>query len=198
MKFTLKLHERRDDRVFVTVCLSPDEREVSIEGVAVELRCPNGLALGPRLVLPISGPLSTSLALRTELRARKSIPRGSQVAGIAWTDGGKVEAGCPSDPGTALELFARGARIRLPGAGELPPPTDLDRIEHAAMVRAFPWMAHFRTRDELDSPRILEEQSDDIVEDVADCYNLCDEDKELLRELLGDDDDEDDAFSSAM
>lgn len=190
MQFHLTLDERREDRVFVTVCLSPDSDPVSIEELAVELRCPRGNPLGPRLVLPISGPLATSLALRTELRARESLPRGSRVVGTAWTDGGQVEAACPSDPGTALEIFARGGRIALPAADEPVLPEDLTRSEHAAMVRAFPWMDHFRPAEESTDPQILEEQSDDIVEDVAGCYGLCDEDKELLRELLGDDDDQ--------
>ncbi|MFK7926657.1 MAG: hypothetical protein AB8H79_00600 [Myxococcota bacterium] len=188
MHFHLNLDERREDRVFLTVCLSPDHEPVAIEGVAVELRCAEGNPLGPRLVLPISGPLASALALRTELRSRDMLPRGARAVGIAWTDCGRTEASCPCDPGTALENFARGSRIGLADLDE-ERMRDLSTTEHSALVRAFPWMAHFRPDTAAIEGQILDEQPDDIVDDVAGCYGLCDEDKELLRELLGEDDD---------
>jgi len=197
MQFGLRLDDRREDRVFVTVCLSPEDDVVNVEGVAVELRCRRGQALSCRLMVPIRGPLGQPLKFATELRARRTIPRGARVVGIAWTADGTRETSCPADPGTALEAYARGSSIGLDPMGGREP-EDLSTAEHRAMVRAFPWMDHFRPFEE-ESPGILDEQADDLADDIAGCYGLCDEDKELIRELLsedgtGDEDDEIDAM----
>lgn len=194
MQFQLRLDERRADRVYVTVCLSPEAGDtVTVEGVAVELRCRSGQPLSARLMVPVRGPLSQPLQLGTELRSQDDLPRGARVVGIAWTDCGTRETSVPADPGTAMEAYARGARIGLAPNNPMEPPLDLTTAEHKALVRAFPWMAHFRVAEEYDSEvGVLDEQGDDLADDIADCYGLCDEDKDLLKELLGEDDGLDD------
>ena len=190
MQFALRLDDRREDRVYVAVCLSPEDDVVNVEGVAVELRCRNGQSLSSRLMVPIRGPLAQPLCLATEIRAREGqIPRSARVFGIAWTEDGPRETSCPADPGTALEAYARGSRIALQSDLD-EDPTDLTTQEHRAMVRAFPWMDHFRPAEE-ESPDILDEQAEDLADDIACCYGLCDEDKELIRELLSEDDEDD-------
>lgn len=193
MEFRLRLEDRRADRVYVAVCLAPDTQPgaqvESVDGVAVELRGRGGQPLSCRLMVPVAGPIRHPLTLHTEIRAMEDIPRGATVVGTAWTAAGTRECSCPADPGTALEAYAKGAAIHMAPPDHAAGPEDLTTAQHRAMARAFPWMAHFKRPGTLpDDDGILEEHSDDVADNVADRYNLCDEDKELLRELLSDDD----------
>ena len=196
MKFALRLEERQPDRVFVTVCLSPEADAVDVQGVAVELRTRAGEPLGARLMLPVRGQLASPLALKTELRARDVLPHGSEIRGVAWWAGGQVETIIPTDPGTCMEAYCRGGGVRLDPIDPDDLPVDLHRTERAALERAFPWMRGFRAPDERPESQILEEQPADLAADIASCYGLCDEDKAFLEELLADD--EDDEFDARM
>lgn len=188
MRFHLDLEDRQRDRVFVTVRLDPDGDQAHVEGVAIELHTRDGDAISARLMLPISGTLPNPLSLRTEIRARGDIPRGARVNGVVWWSGGQLETTCPTDPGTCLERFARGGGRRLPPLDLHDLPRALGAAEHTALVRAFPWMHGFRQVEHQADSHILEEQGDDIARDVADAYDLSDADRELLEELLDDDD----------
>lgn len=199
MQFRLRLDERKPDRVHVAVCLAPDDDVVTVEGVAVELRCRAGQPLSARLMVPIRGPLTQSLCLHTEIRSNRDLPRGARVVGMAWTDAGTRETSVPADPGTALEAYARGARIGIAPTDPMEPPLDLTTGEHLALKKAFPWMDGFRSAEEYDEKiSVLDEHSDDLADDVASSYGLCDADKDLLKELLADDLDDEDAELDAM
>jgi hypothetical protein len=180
------------DRVFVTVCLSPEATAVCVQGVAVELRHPSGDALSARLMLPISGELAGPLALRTELRSRDDIPRGSRVHGTVWYAGGQLDASCPTDPGTSLEAFAYGSPIRLPNANDSQGPTDLSPTERCALLAAYPWMSRYRSPVQDEDDSFIPEQPADLASDIADTYGLSDEDREFLQELLTDEEPLDD------
>lgn len=191
MKFALRLEDRQDDRVFVTVCLSPESDAVDVQGVAVELRTRGGEPLGARLMLPIRGELSSHIAFMTELRARDDLPRGSEIRGTAWWAGGQLETVIPTDPGTCLEQYCRGGGVRLDPLDPDDLPVDLHRLERNALVRTFPWMHRFRAPEERPESQILEEQPEDLAADIASCYGLCDEDKAFLAELLAEEDEYD-------
>lgn len=201
MHFHLELDERQADRVFVTVCLAPpldaEGGVVDVQGVALELRTRAGEALGPRLLLPVAGVLTGPITLSTEVRSRTDLPRGSRVHGLVWWEGGQVETASPTDPGTALESFARGGGSALTPLDPDDLPVALTETEWQRLSRAFPWMRNFRRDGEHVEDRILEEQPEDLADDIADCYGLCDEDRDLLQELLGEDDLDDlDGFSA--
>ncbi|TVQ88743.1 MAG: hypothetical protein EA397_16230 [Deltaproteobacteria bacterium] len=190
MNLQLHLDERHDDRVYVTVCLSPETDEASVHGVAVELRSRTGEPLSARLMLPVSGPLPGPLALRTEIRARADLPLGARVHGTVWWDLGQLDATCPTDPGTSLEAYAYGAGIPLGLPNPSRGPHDLTDDERERMYRAFPWMARYCRPDDPEdqASRIIEEQPEDLARDIADSYGLSDEDRDFLKELLGEED----------
>lgn len=186
----LHLDERHDDRVFVTVCLSPETDEASVHGVAVELRSRAGEPLSARLMLPVSGPLPGPLALRTELRARGDLPLGARVHGTVWYDSGQLEATCPTDPGTSLEAYAYGVGIPLGEPNPTRGPHDLTDFERERLYQAFPWMGRYQRPSSQEDEQVIEEQPADVARDIADTYGLSEEDRDFLRELMSDDDDD--------
>lgn len=195
MQLQIHLDERQSDRVFVTVCLSPQSECAqsectTVQGVAVELRSRSGEPLSARLMLPVSGPLPGPLALRTELRARDDLPRGARVHGIVWWAKGQIEVTCPTDPGTTLEAYAYGSSIGLEPSDPSPQPRDLSNTERRRLYLAYPWMARYRAPSHTsDEDHILEEAPSDLASDIADTYDLSDEDRAILEELLAEDDD---------
>jgi hypothetical protein len=198
MRFSILLEERRNDRVLVSVCLGADE-VVHVQGVAVELRSRAGEPLSARLMLPVAGVLHAPLCLHTELRAVGDLPRGAQVIGTAWWQQGQVEASCPTDPGTALEDFARGGSVGLTPRDAAAEVADLAPEERRAWMAAFPWLASMRRLPPAEAPRILDEAPRDVAADHAARHHLSPEDAATLAEILGEDgwDAADDLFDDA-
>lgn len=188
MQLELHLDDRQCDRVYVTVCLTPEGGSAVVHGVAVELRTRQGEPLSARLMLPISGPLPAPLALRTEVRARTDLPRGARLHGVVWSSEGSLESSCPTDPGTTLEAYAYGSPIGLGTPDPLKGPHDLTDDERASLVRAYPWMGRYASPARVEDSQVIEEQPQDLAADIAASYGLSDEDRSFLEELLADDD----------
>lgn len=189
MEFQLELDERGADRVFVVVRLAPTDSAVIVERVHVAIVDRRGAPISPKLLVPISGPIAQPVALMTELRSTSDIPRGSRVIGTVWTDRGSVEASCPAEPGTSLLAFAEGGRIRLrPGEGGI---AWLSETETLQLKKHYSWIDGFRfTEEEPEGPvdSVLAEPDEDMISTVAEEFDLSDDDMELLKELLSDDD----------
>jgi hypothetical protein len=122
-----------------------------------------------------------------ELRALGEVPTGARVQGIAWTGKQQIEARCPCDPGTALGVHIRGQRL-LPLSGKLDELCSLDLEQRAFLVALFPWINEPLVPD--GPTGILDRQeheTDDLVDDLADQFDLDPQDAEFLKELLADD-----------
>lgn len=182
--FELRLEERRADRVFVSVLLSPADPVASLDGVSVQLFQRDGEPVSPRLLLPISGVLSQPMITTVELRAEGGVlPGGSRVVGHAWNAHASVEATCPADMWTELGSHVRGTRnVAASPCGDL---RLLDPHERARLTCIFPWMT--RTAP-VQTPTVLEPEDTEEEEIDAFCaeYGLDDEDAEFLKELLAD------------
>jgi hypothetical protein len=115
------------------------------------------------------GPVATTVALRTDER----IPRGARVVARLWSDDLDIEACASADRWTDLESHMRGLRCcgRRSERREL---RVLDRQEHGSLAAFFPWVGPV--------PEAPEEKVDALRSD----FGLCDEDAELLKELLSD------------
>lgn len=187
LHFELRLEERQADRVFVSVVLAPTSPDGSgVEGVSVQMVDRQGEVLGARLVLPISGTIAQPLLTTVEVRSRGPVPVGARVVGQAWRGDDQSEATCPCDPGTQLQVHMLGRKtIPLPER-----PGDLRFLvsdEREVLGRFMPWLNEPRPRP-VPEPNVLEPQPptpDDLVDEVAEQYDLDPADAEFLRELLG-------------
>lgn len=196
MSLTLEVHleERLHDRVRALIRLSPNNGVMGIEGVAVELFDEDRNALGPRVLLPIAGQLSDSLVMRVELRCEGALPPGAMILATAWHGADSTKAMTTTDPWTAFEAHIRGKRCVCSGA-VIPFDDDLllegmTAKERHALSSKLPWIGE-KLRPPSD-PRYTSEKEPllphmDVVDDITDELGLCDEDKELLRELLRED-----------
>ncbi len=187
LHFELRLEERQSDRVFVSVVLAPaGPSGASVDGVSVQMQDRGGEPLGARLVLPLSGAVVQPLITTVEVRSRGAVPPGARVVGVAWRGPDQLEADCPCDPGTELEVHMRGRKvIGIPkDDGRI---RGLDPEEREVLAALMPWLNEPRVVATepiavLDSPA---PDVDEVVGDVADQFDLSDEDAALLKELLG-------------
>jgi hypothetical protein len=190
LSFELRLEERQPDRVILSVTLDPRDAPMTIDGLVVELFSRDEESLSPRMFLPIAGRLVAPLAIRVELRCHqddhssRQIPPGSRVIGTVWWDRDQIQATCPADPGTELEVHLRGRRCVAP-PDEAQCLRSLTHGERAQLACLFPWIA-------CEAPRAQEEPGGpldafDLCDEITDTYGLCAEDAELLRELLEED-----------
>ncbi len=177
----LRLDERQDDRVFVSVTLDPDGI-IQIEGVALELHCRQKHALSPRLLLPVAGQLTGSLTTQVELRAARSIPQGAVVVATVWVGDQQFSAMVPTDPCTGMEGHVRGC----PRVSVVPDDRDLASLSDeqvSALRGAMPWIGQ---------PVIQDDDDDDAIDD-AEMDHLCaelgldGECAEWLRDLMAED-----------
>lgn len=188
LHFELRLEERQTDRVFVSVVLAPlTEHPTAVDGVSVQMQDRAGDPLGARLVLPLSGEVAQPLLTTVEVRSRGEIPAAARVVGVAWKGSEQLDASCPCDPGTQLEVHMRGRSVI--GLGTPRDLRSLDDEERAILGRLMPWVnepAHAAT----DAPAVVDEpdpETDEIVADVAEQFDLDDEDAAFLKELLDED-----------
>jgi hypothetical protein len=188
LAFQLRVEERGDKRVVVSVLLAPDgEAQARIEGVALQLYSRTGEALGAQMLLPIAGALTQPMLSTIELKAPEPIPLGSKVVGTAWHGAEQREASIPTDPFTEFEVHMCARRRILPSAGSA---EDLERLvpeERARIARDYPWI------DEPRVPRIAaaelavvdsEEADGGEIDDLVDHLGLDEESSDWLRELL--------------
>ena len=190
--FELQLEERLADRVFVSVVLAPKDGSASaIDGVAVRMLTRSGEPLSPRHLLPIAGTVSQPMVSTVELRARGPIPPGAYVQGQTWSAEREIQARCPCDPGTALGTHMRGRKLH-PLHPERHALTTLTDDERARLVDLFPWLSEPMIPRSASAVLEVTPNSDELVDEVAEQFDLDPEDAEFLKELLGDDDDFDD------
>jgi hypothetical protein len=178
----LKLDGRGADRVTVSLQLSPlDEGPAALDGAALQLLAPDGEELCPRMLLPISGALTTTLTTTIELRSTRKLPMGCEVVATAWLGPDVVTERCPADPFTTLRDHVRGSRISLPD----PDDVELDVAEPgelAALIARMPWI-----QQPLRAPEptaVIEMQEEPSVADLQEDFGLEAEEAEWLKDLL--------------
>lgn len=136
----LRLEGREQDRVFVSVVLSPSGEDAgALDGVSVQLYSRTKRALSARLLLPIAGKLIQPMVSTVELRALEPIPAGSFVQGTAWKGSEQRDATCPTDPGTAFADHMRGRRRLVPEESDLALAV-LVPEERAVFSELYPWV----------------------------------------------------------
>lgn len=194
LHFELRLEERQPERVYVSVVLAPAEPGVAtVEGVTVQLHNRAGEPLGTQLLLPIHGDLGQPMVSTVEIRSRDPIPPGAKVMGTAWKGNEQVEATCPCDPGTELQVHMRGDRVvaMAPDEDVL---LELSCDERIRMARAFPWIDLAPCRSALPKPTVMESEpvepqvstdADFDTDGVAAEFDLSDEDAAFLKDLMG-------------
>ncbi len=200
LHFELRLEERRTDRVYVSVVLAPaSPGPASVEGVAVQLHNRRGDPLSAQLLLPIQGALGQPMVSTIELRSRHPIAPGARVVGTAWHGTEQLEATCPCDPGTQLQVHMRGTRVV-----SMDPNEDvilsLSCEERLRLASTFPWIDLAPCAEKVVEPRptVVESQPserppesstdcDFDLDEVAAQFDLCEEDAAFLADLMDDD-----------
>lgn len=180
----LSLDERREDRVLVSLWLTPQVPEAAVDSVSLQLVCPKGTELCPRTLLPLSGRVTGPVALSVELRGEQALPLGSQVVATAWVDGEPLRAHCPADPSTDLRGHLVGARLGMEAVdADLVTLTPLDDAGRAHLEARWPWVAEPTAPPEVAG--VLEAEEDPLsAEDLAADLGLDEEDAAWLRDLL--------------
>jgi hypothetical protein len=183
----LRVEERREDRVVVSVLLAPATGPARLDGVALQLHTRTGEPLGAQVLLPIAGALHQPMVSTVELRAGVPIPLGCRVVGTAWHGQDQREAMIPTDPFTELEVHMRARRRILPSEDSevLERLLDEDRVR---IARDFPW---------VDEPRIPREpaaeltvvdhqdpEDESYIDDIVDDLGLDGESSAWLKDLL--------------
>lgn len=189
----LQIEERLRDRVYVSVVLRPTDEDAAVEGVAVQVVSRTGEAISPRLLLPISGTLSSTMVSTVELRGLTgTIPRGSKIVGSAWLGSEQIEFQTSADLGPTLGAHLRADHQLWPRSqGNFSMLTDQEQCE---LAEHLPWLDCWtkpRSVEEEDGVLEGEEDAGDPVEAFADALGLGEEDSEWLRKLLNEDDEAD-------
>lgn len=189
LSLQLRVDERLDDRIHVSVALAPEDAPHHIDGAAVELITWQGERLSHRVMLPISGTIGGPIATRVELRCMDAIPYGAMVRGTAWWGSEQLEVTISAELFTGLESHARGTpHIALADALTL---DSLTAVEREALGTHFPWTHDFKrpgSPPEDDEPNILDETTEEErIDDFCDELGLDAESAEWLRELLDED-----------
>ncbi len=178
----LKLEERHDDAVLVTVRVAPHQAQ-RVDGVAVELHDASGEAVSPRVLLPISGHLSEDVTTRAELRVQGTLPPDARVVATAWWGGDQVQTHCPCEWGSSLERFVLGEGLVRPGSrSEL---RELEPEERAAFGAMLPWLLGDPDRPPATLPvEAAPVPREDLPEEVVSSLGLDEESAAWLKELL--------------
>lgn len=180
----LYLEERREDRVVVSLCLSPGEDgSLSVDGAALQLEDADGEAICPRLLLPVAGPLTATLATTVELRADGTVPEGAQVVAVVWWEGGQHSARIPAEPSATLAAWLDGGCCDGTNLEDVELRA-LDPMERQRLGRAMPWL--FVPRSSSDAPPIIELRAEERtdVDDFVDDLGLDDDAADWVRDLL--------------
>ncbi|MEQ1502479.1 MAG: hypothetical protein ABMB14_09615 [Myxococcota bacterium] len=187
LAFELRLEERGENRVVVSVLLAPTGDAAVLDGVALQLVSRTGEPLGVQMVLPIAGELTHPMLSTVELRRAEPIPLGSKVVGTAWRGPEQRDATLPTDPFTELEVHMRARRRIVPAVTD----AELERLvpeDRALIARDFPW---------IDEPRMItgvaeltvvdHEEPEEILDDLVSDLGLDAASEEWLRDLLDED-----------
>jgi hypothetical protein len=200
LDFELRLEERCEDRVVVSVLLAPrGDRAVHLEGVTLHLERRDGERIGAERVLPIAGDLLHPMLSTIELRADGGdLPNGARIVGIAWDGAEQNEAQLPADPYTELEAHLRARRRICPPVDD--PPAELERVSHkerACLALLHPWINEPRLPPVAGTLAVVEHDetdetngSDHGIDDIVDDLGLDADSTEWLKDLLREPSDE--------
>lgn len=181
----LHLDERHEERVAVTVYVSPTADTSRVEGLIVELRTGDGERLGPKLCLPVAGELTGPLSTHAVVHADRPIPKFSEVVATAWADKELTQLRVPAELSTALEAHVRGQVLSLRGT---PQPEALTPLEAARLEEWMPWISEPPRRQQTQLEPLLAraEHADEVdpVDEIAADLGLDEENAEWLKELL--------------
>lgn len=190
LDFELSLEERSNEQVVVSVALAPITEPVVVEGVALQWKTGSGEPISARLLLPIAGTVSQPMVSSVVLHAFRPIEPGCRVVATAWSGTAQLESSIPTDPFTELEVHVRARKLVGAGLGD----ADLEPLPHVERQRLavrFPWI------DEPRIPKVAGElgvvdstpSTDELVNEVAEDFELDEESAAWLKELLDEDDD---------
>lgn len=178
----LRLEERLSDRVFVHLALSPHGEHVQVEGAAVQLVGPDGAAICPRQLVPISGMLTGPMMSLVELRwMAPELPNGAQVEATVWSGSDCLRQRCPTTPGTCLRGHLLGGVLAPPDPDDvlLEVPTAEERAKAEAHL---PWLKTVRVAGDV---HVIEMDEGPSVDDIQASVGCGAKAAELLKDLLG-------------
>ncbi|MEN0066069.1 MAG: hypothetical protein AAGA48_28260 [Myxococcota bacterium] len=189
LEFELRLEERANEQVVVSVALAPNDEPVEIEGVALQWSTAEGEPISARLLLPIAGTVAQPMVSSVVLNAFRAIEPGCRVVATAWAGTTQIESSIPTDPFTELEVHVRGRKLVNPEEGEREP-KPLDSEERQRLMARYPWLAEPRLPKVAGELGVVDSSSstDDVVDEVAENYELDEESAAWLKELLSEDD----------
>lgn len=190
LDFELRLEERANEQVVVSVALAPREHPVVIEGVALQWATAEGEPISARLLLPIAGTVSQPMVSSVVLHAFRAIEPGCRVRATAWFGTTQVESSIPTDPFTELEEHVRARKRVSPDEGEREP-RRLEPVERARLSARYPWVDEPRINKAVGELAVVEStpSTDAVVDEVAEEFELDEESATWLRELLAEEDD---------
>jgi hypothetical protein len=146
----LHLDERADDRVVVTLAVSPPcGCAALVDEATLQLVDAQGEELCPRHLLPLSGRIAGPVTLTAELRCLGAIPEGARVLASVWAGTTRLQCGCPADPYVDLRDHLKGSRLGLP-PDDAVPLSELDAAGRARLEAVLPWVAQPMRRPEVD------------------------------------------------
>ena len=190
LDFQLRVEERGEDRVVVSVLLAPNDPVTQIDGVSLQIHSKTGDPMSARMLLPISGALHQPMRSTLTLHAEGPIPLGCRVVGTAWRGSDQREASIPTDPFTELEVHMRARRRILPT--EIPEVLERLLPEDRQRIAAdFPWIDEPRIPPEVAGALTVvdnEASPEDSLDELADDLGLDEEVSDWLRDLLEEDD----------
>jgi len=189
LDFELRLEERANEQVGVSVALAPSSEPIAIEGVALQWKTAGGDPISARLLLPIAGMVSQPMVSSVVLHAFRPIEPGCRVVATAWAGTEQIESSIPTDPFTELEVHVRGRELVNPDEGEREP-MPLSDTERARLVARYPWVSEPRISRVAGELGVVDStpSTNDVVDEVAEEFELDDESAAWLKELLAEDD----------
>lgn len=190
LDFELRLEERVNEQVTVSVALAPSTDPVVIEGVALQWKTADGEPISARLLLPIAGRVAQPMVSSVVIHAFRAIEAGCRVVATAWAGPDQIESSIPTDPFTELEVHVRARKVVNPDDGDLDP-VCLSDNERARLVQCYPWLAEPRISKVAGELGIVDSTPtvDAVVNEVVEDFDLDEEAAAWLKDLLSEDDD---------
>ncbi len=191
LDFELRLEERANEQVVVSVALAPLGEPVSVEGVALQWKTAEGEPISARLLLPIAGTVPQPMVSSVVLHAFRPIEPGCRVVATAWAGTSQLESSIPTDPFTELEVHVRARKVVNPGDTNLELQV-LSDTERATLARSYPWVEEPRISRSAGELGVVDSTptTDQVVDEVAEEFELDEESAAWLKDLLAEDDDD--------
>lgn len=190
LDFELRLDERANDQVVVSVALAPRNEPVMIDGVALQWSTADGEPVSARMLLPIAGTVAQPMVSTVVLTAFRAIEPGCRVVATAWFGTSQRESSIPTDPFTELEVHVRGQKLIDTNEGDREPQR-LSEAERVRFARTFPWVNDPRLPRVAGKLAVVDSTptTSEVVDEVAEDFELDEESAAWLKELLSEDED---------